>query len=99
GPNRVEAHAARGLGEHEPGGVALVLRDQKHLAAADGGVHAARELGEEVAAAVVLNRVRRVEPKAVDVVLGDPREGVLDEEVADVPAVLALEIDAIAPRT
>ncbi len=57
-----------------------------------------RQLGEEVPRAVVLHRVRRVEPQAVDVVLVHPVQRVLDEEAAHRGAVRAVEVHALAPR-
>ena len=55
-------------------------------------------LGEEVLRAVVAERVRGVEAEAVDVVLGQPVQRVLDEERPHVLGLFAVEVHAGAPR-
>ena len=57
----------------------MVLRDEDDRALGTIA-HGRGELGEEVHRAVVLQGVRGVEAQAVDVVLVDPMQRVLDEE-------------------
>ena len=57
-----------------------------------GLLHTSRELGEEVARVVVDDGVGRVEPKSIDVVLVDPVQGVLDEELADHLALVPVKV-------
>ena len=60
-------------------------------------MYGGRQLGEEVARAVVDDRVGGVEPQAVDVILVHPVQRVLDEELAHHVAVRAVELTA-APQ-
>ena len=59
---------------------------------------ALRELGDEVQLAVVDDRVHGIEAQAVEAILLQPVERVVDEEVAHGAAVLAVEVDRRAPR-
>ena len=65
--------------------------------AVDAGVHGLRQLGQDVRLGGVLDGVDGVEAQPVEAVLLEPVEGIVDEEVAHRPAVLAVEVDGGAP--
>ena len=60
--------------------------------------NARHPLGQEMLRTVVTERMRGVEAKAVDVILGQPVERVLDEECAHVLGVFPVQVHAGAPR-
>jgi hypothetical protein len=80
-PHGVEAPARLRLGTEHRGQVPVVFRDQQGRPP-DRLAHAGLELCEEVPGPVVHQGVRGVEPEAVEVVLLQPPDRVLDEEVA-----------------
>ncbi len=61
-------------------------------------MHAGRQLGQEMARAVIGNGMRRVEPEPVNVIFVHPVARILDEERPHHVAVLAVEVDRRAPR-
>src|SRR5205085_9636667 len=46
----------------------------------------------------IADGVDRIEPQGVDVILGLPVQGVLEEELPDLVAVFAVKIDCCTPR-
>ena len=76
------------------------LRPDSAITSAPGlmRVHAARDLGHEVLGARVDDRVDRVQAQAVEVEVADPLLGALADPLADGVAVLAVDVDARAPR-
>ena len=97
GPDAVQAPAAGRLGAEHAGQVAVVLGDQVDRAVGTMLADPGRQLGQEVARALVHHRVGRVEPQAVHVVLVDPVQGVLDEERADHLAAGTIQVDRGTP--
>jgi hypothetical protein len=76
------------------GVVRLGLQYEVHVAVASWSLaHALGELDEEVSLRCVVDSVHRDEPQAVDVVLLEPVQGVVDKELAYVFAALAVEVD------
>ena len=75
----------------------MVLGDQGHPPIRQGPPDPLGEHFEEVGRLVVVQGVRGVQPQAVDVVLVEPVQGVLDEELLDLLAPLAVEVDAGGP--
>ncbi len=61
--------------------------------------HALRDLGQEVDLAVILYRVHRIEAQTVEVILFQPVENVVYEELADRAAVGPVVVDSRAPRS
>ena len=59
--------------------------------------HALRQVGEEVAAAVVVQGVGGIQPQAVEVIFAHPVPRVLDEEAAHPVAARAVEVDRPRP--
>ena len=77
--------------------VAMILRDERQRPsgrAADRG----REVRDDVHAAVVEQRMRRVETQSVEPVLAHPVDRVVDDEAADRRGSRAVQIDGAAPR-
>jgi hypothetical protein len=97
GPDAVEAPAALGLRAHHVGQVAVVLGDQVHGPPRERFADPGGQLGEDVAAALVVDGVGGVQAHPVEVVLVQPVEGVLDEEVAYRGALVAVEVHRLAP--
>ena len=58
---------------------------------------ALRELREDVRLAVVEDRLRRVEPQAVEMKLADPVTRVAEDEIARALRVFAVEVQRLAP--
>ena len=99
GPHAVEVPPVLRGGGHHPREVTVILRDEQHLTVGRGGFDTRGELGQDVTRALVLDRVRRVEPQAVHVVLVHPVHRVLDDELAHRAGALAVQVDARSPRT
>ena len=78
-PSRPQPPVALGLSDQVE--VAVILGDEQHAAARGRSASPRGQLGEEVAGAVVEDRVGGVQAQAVDVVLVHPVAGVLDEEL------------------
>ena len=57
-----------------------------------------RDLGDDVRMAVVHERMRRVEPQAVEPILSNPVNGVVDDQAADHRRARTIEVDGAAPR-
>ncbi len=83
-PDRVQAEPARARGQHDPPVVVVGFGDHVDAPAQARGLapHGVRELGEDVDRARVVDRVNRVETKAVDVEFADPHASVLDHVTA-----------------
>ena len=77
--------------------VAVILGDQHHVVPGPGA-DALGELLEERMGRLVDNGVRGIEPQPVDVILVDPVEGVVDEEVAHLALAGAIEVQRRPPR-
>ena len=79
--------------------VAIVFQDQVDVAIRlDGTPHCIGQFREDVGRGVVNDRVNRVQSKSVEVIFGQPVQGIVDEEVADDTAFGSIEIDAVCPR-
>jgi len=72
----------------------LVLADDDEPALTGGFARAPGELGDDVLRRVVGDRLDRVEPEAIHVVLGDPVGRVAGDEVANLAA---REVVTVAP--
>jgi hypothetical protein len=83
-PLRGQAVTARLPGGDQAGVVGVGFGDQDQLAVQPGGegVHLGREFLEKVQGAVVFQRVHRVQPQPVQVVVAQPHQRVADEERA-----------------
>jgi hypothetical protein len=55
------------------------------------------ELRQDVRLAVIEDRLRRIEPEAVEPKLAQPVLGVVDDEIARARTVFAVEVECIAP--
>ena len=78
--------------------VRVVFEHQMNRPVGDPPPHGLRQFGQDVGVAVVDDRVHRVEPQPVEIVLLEPIERVLDHEVAHRAARDAVVIDRRAPR-
>src|SRR5215207_819282 len=80
--------------------VEIGLGDDRQGPPERGGqcVDLARELLEQVSRGVVDELVNSVEAEAIDVVIAQPGEAVVDDEAANLVGVAAVEIDRGAPR-
>jgi hypothetical protein len=78
--------------------VAVVLEHEVHVSLAPRAVaYRACELGQDPGPRVVGDRVHRVEAQAVEVILLEPVEGVVDEEIPHGARPGAAEVDRGAP--
>ena len=75
----------------------MVLCNEQDLPMADRVVDAAGQLGEVVLPAVVVHRMCRVQPQAVQVVLVHPVQSILGQELSDLEGMVTVEIDPGAP--
>ena len=100
GPLRGEAEAVRLDGADDARIVEIALGDQRQpLSQLRRQVaDRAREVLEERHRALVVDRMHRVEPQAVDVVMAQPAERIVDEEAPHLVGVGAVEVDGGAPR-
>ena len=94
----VERRLFRAVAREPARRVGLVLENEMDLAAGQRGAGVLGDLGDDGALAVVEDRVHGVEAQAVEVILLEPIERVVDEEVAHRPRLGAVEIDARRPR-
>ena len=97
GPLRVEAEPPRSGGQEEARVVQVALGDDVDAAGPSRSARPRdrrRQLLQERAAPRVDDGVDGVEAQAVEVVLVEPVQGVLDEEAADRVAVRAVEVEA-----
>src|SRR6185437_3844763 len=82
----------------EPGLVGAVLEHQVDVAPRAGSAaNSARDLDHQVSLAIVLDGVHGIESQAVQVILLQPVESVVDEEIADRTARGPVEVDGISP--
>ncbi len=79
---RVERHGAIRVARQQVAVIVLVFDDEVDVAVAGAFAHAAGKLDQQMFAIVVLDRVDGIEPQTVDPELGDPGDGVLDDEIA-----------------
>src|SRR5208337_522619 len=63
----------------------------------DGAANHFRQFCENVGSGVVKDRIHRVQTQTVKMVLGQPIQGVVNEEVPNGPAFCSIEVDGIAP--
>ena len=98
-PLRVHAPAASIRRVDDSDVVQIALGDEPSLPIEPPGlgVKTVGQLGEHVAHARVVDAVHRVEPKAIDVKLGQPVQGVVDEVTPDPRSVLAVERNRLSP--
>src|ERR1700733_4378914 len=79
--------------------VAIILEDQMNLSKwPDGAANRFGQFRENVRSGVVQDGVHRVQAQTIEMILGQPIQGVVDEEIPDRPASGAIEIEGIAPR-
>ena len=57
------------------------------------------QFGENVGFRVIDDGVHRIQTQSIEMVFVQPVERVVDEEVADRPALWAIEVDPVAPRS
>src|ERR1700678_1017994 len=65
----------------------------------DGTSYCLGQFRKNVGSGVVHDRVDRVQTEAVEMVLSQPVQSIVDEEVPHRPALCAIEIDCVAPRS
>src|SRR5690606_36433420 len=96
---RVRAGTAVRAAREMPRLVVPVLEHEVDLSAGNALLDRFGELSQEVRVGFVDDRVHGVETQAVESVLEQPDEGVLDEERADrAGSLVAIEIDRVSPR-
>ncbi len=80
--------------------VAVVLRDHHQVPPelASEALHLGGELFEEMGGRGIDDRMHRVKAQAVDVIVAQPHQGVVDEEAAHGVTVRAVEVHRVAPR-
>ncbi len=96
-PERVHAEAAGIRRLHELHALRLVLGDDERRAAGCRLTHAARDFLEHMRGRGVEHLLRGVQAQAIDVELVHPVARVGDEEFAHRTALLAVEVDRLAP--
>ncbi len=96
-PQGVEVVAAGRHRADEPHVLRLVLGDEEHRSPAGARPRPARDRRQHVLRGIVVDVLRGVQPEPVQVKLVDPVAGVRDEELADRPGALAVEVDRRAP--
>jgi hypothetical protein len=99
-PLRGEPVAARLAGGDQLGIVGVGLGDQHELAVQPGrqGLHLGRELFEDVQRPAVLDRVHRVQPQPVEVIVAQPHQCVADDERAHLVRARLVQVDRGTPR-
>ena len=99
-PMRVQLEAAARSGEYQPRIVEVALRDQHQLAATLDRklMHRRRQILEHVHRLEAENRVHRVQPQAVEAVIPEPHERVVDDEPAYLVAIRTVVVDRLRPR-
>src|SRR5207237_24692 len=71
----------------------LVFRDDDDRPIAGSFAGMPRQRGEHVIVRFIIDVLRRIEPQPVEMKLGDPIAGVVNEQLADWAAFWAIEID------
>ena len=83
-PDGVEAVAVDARPPEQARVLRLALADEEDRAAARRGARRRAQLGDDMLARGVANRLRRIEAQAVEVELANPIGGVLDHELTHV---------------
>ena len=60
--------------------------------------HGGRQLGYDVGLAIVGNRMHRIDPQSIEMIIAQPHERVVAEEAAHFVAATFVEINGVAPR-
>src|SRR5258707_915101 len=100
-PLRIESVSAQLRWPNDPGVVERALRDdigapiERRAFFVDG----AAKLLHKVQGRVIENRMDGIETKRIDVVVGNPFEGVGDKEVANLVAVSVIKVEGRSPRS
>src|SRR5262245_7618550 len=61
-------------------------------------MHDLAKLFEEIQRRLIENRMNSVEPERIDVIVGDPFQGIKNEKATDLIALRVIEIQARTPR-
>ena len=96
-PHAVEAVAALLRGSDQADVLLLVLRYDEDGPRPGGGAGLPVDGNEDMFLRVVVDRVGRVQPQAVEVVFRDPVARVDREILADRPALRSIEVDRVTP--
>src|SRR5712691_3201534 len=96
-PDGIQSVAAGVERLHELDRLRLALGDENDWSAARRGSCTASDLADDVAARLVVDRLRGVEPQPVQVKLVDPVRGVRGEVVAHGSRIRTVEVQGVAP--
>ena len=78
--------------------VGVVFQNQMHMTPGiNPGAHAVGQLDQNMRAGIIQDRMHRIQAQAVEVVLMQPVERVMDEKLAHLATAAAIEIDRRAP--
>src|SRR5580700_6876036 len=96
-PDSIEIVTAFAAWLDEFGNLALVFRDQNNRSRRGGFARGAPNRANDVFVRLIMNRVRGVETKAIEMEFVDPVAAVGDVEFPDRCRIRSIEIDRIAP--
>src|SRR5208337_2827309 len=96
-PDTIEPVAPLIMGSKQPRVLRLVLGDKQDASLSARGAGVAADLCQDVLGRAIVDRVGRVEPQTVEMVLRNPVPGVGDEVLADRSTVGAIEVQRISP--
>src|SRR5437763_3269401 len=80
-------------------GIGVVLKHEVDMAIGiEARTHGLGELGQDIGVSIVDDRMHRVQPEPIELVLLEPVERVVNEEIAHWPTLRAIEVDRRPPR-
>jgi hypothetical protein len=94
-----EDHSRRGRGEEDPDVIQIAFGNEMEPASGAFGLAGcgSREFGEERSGRLIKDGVDGIEAEGIDMELGLPEEGVLQEKVADGITVGPVEVEGLSP--